>query len=71
MLDIPSEVPSFIVSVHYCVLCDATRGSLSLGISNITARFEDEVKSTLFLNLKLNFSFIHFNYIILEKIMYN
>ena len=39
MLDIPSKVPSFncfIVTVHYCVLCDATQGSLSLGISNIT-----------------------------------
>ena len=26
----------FIVTIHCCVLCDATQGSLSLGISNIT-----------------------------------
>ena len=39
MLDIPSKVPSFncfIATIHCCVLCDATQGSLSLGISNIT-----------------------------------
>ena len=32
-------VHCFIVTVHCCVLCDATQGSLSLGISNITRTF--------------------------------
>ena len=39
MFDLSSEVfivHWFIVTIHCCVLCDATQGSLSLGISNIT-----------------------------------
>ena len=36
MLDIPSAiVHCFIVTLHCCVLCVTTQGSLSLGISNI------------------------------------
>ena len=31
------------MTVHCCVLCDATQGSLSLGISNITLFFASEV----------------------------
>ena len=40
-------VRCFIMTVHYCVLCDATHGSLSLGISNITRRISLQVLERL------------------------